>query len=138
MKIIQEAAYLLPEVRIVGIDPAPVELFQVPPYAAQYVYPAARRPVDDADLLFYVGQGYGRIIPQFLTVPHNIGAAVVGVFVKQNDHSVKTDKGPQVIHGLLVLDFPLRVEGKKRIFGYMNTQHRGFIFPHSGNFFNME
>jgi hypothetical protein len=44
------------------------------------------RPVDDAYFLFDVGKGYGRVIPQFLYVPDDIGAAVVGVFVKQDDH----------------------------------------------------
>jgi hypothetical protein len=38
---------------------------------------------------------------------------MVGIFVKQDDHAVKADEGSQVIHGLFVLDFPLRVEGEK-------------------------
>jgi hypothetical protein len=39
--------------------------------------------------------------------------AVVGIFVKEDTHAVKADKGSQVIHGLLALNFSLRVEGEE-------------------------
>jgi hypothetical protein len=113
MKIIQQTADLLPKESIVSVDFSPIYLLQVPVDISQYVHPAASRPVDDADFLFDVGKGYSGIIPQFLNVPRDIGAAVVGVFVKQDDNPVKADKGSQVIHGLLVFDFPLGIEGEK-------------------------
>jgi hypothetical protein len=113
MKTIQQTADFLPKEGVVSVDFSPVYLFQVPVNIPQYVHPAASRLVDDADFLFDVGKGYSGIIPQFLNVPHDIGAAVVGVFVKKDDRSLKTDKGSQVIHGLLVFDFPLGIEGEK-------------------------
>jgi hypothetical protein len=58
----------------------------------------------------------GRVIPQFLDVPHNISATVVGVFVKQDGHPVKADKSSQVFHGLLVLDLPFGKESKMLTF----------------------
>jgi hypothetical protein len=112
MIIIQQAVDLLPEESIINVDFSPFHLFQVPVYIPQYVHPAAFRPVDDADFLLYVWEDYGRIIPQFLNVYHDIGAAVVGVFVKQDDHPIKADEGSQIFHRLLVLDFPLGIESQ--------------------------
>jgi hypothetical protein len=37
----------------------------------------------------------------------------VGIFVKKDDRPVKEDEGSQVIHGLLVLNFPLGVKGEE-------------------------
>jgi hypothetical protein len=77
--IIQKTANLLPEEGIIGIDLAPMYFLQVPVHVSQYVNFAAPRPIDDTHFLFNVREGYGRVVPQFLNVPYDIGAAVAGV-----------------------------------------------------------
>jgi hypothetical protein len=112
----QKHYFLLPEESIASVNFSPVHLLQVPVDIPQYIHPAAFRPVDDAYFLFDVWESSGWVILQFPDVPHDIGATVVGVFVKQDDHPVKSDKGSQVIYGLLVLDFPLGIEGEMLTF----------------------
>jgi hypothetical protein len=93
MEIVQQTADLLPEEGIVSIDFSPVHLLQVPVDIRQYVHPAASRSVDNTEFLFNVRESYRKVIPQFLDIPNDIDAKAVGVFVKQDDYPVKTDKG---------------------------------------------